>query len=191
MEFSHSPFWVQVHDMPLLCMNKAVGLRIGESMGEVEDVDVLGDGSGWGRCLRIRVRVNLQQPLERGWALQVAGKSNWVNFKYEKLPRMCFTYGRIMHGMRGCPVKGAQQRTADDSFKEWGVWLRANDPRKRAGREKGGGFTYTEGANGERSTFRVWDTNVNSYKSGTRRKENSGEDEVGSKWVESSHGGDA
>lgn len=25
--FSHSPFWVQVHEMPLLCMNKAVGLK--------------------------------------------------------------------------------------------------------------------------------------------------------------------
>jgi hypothetical protein len=36
-----------------------VGIKIGESMGEVEDVDVTGDGSGWSRCLRIRVKVNL------------------------------------------------------------------------------------------------------------------------------------
>ena len=59
MEFNHSPFWIQVHDMPLLYMNQAVGIKIGESMGEVEDVDVTGDGSGWGRCLRIRVKVNV------------------------------------------------------------------------------------------------------------------------------------
>jgi hypothetical protein len=190
MEFTHSPFWVQVHDMPLLCMNKAVGMRIGESMGEVEDVDVSGDGSGWGRCLRIRVRVNLLQPLERGRALQVGGKSNWVNFKYEKLPRLCFTCGRILHGLKGCPVKGVQRRSADDSLKEWGVWLRADDPRRRAGGEKGGGFTYTEGAHGGRSTFRGWDTSANSSKSGTRSRENSVAVEVGSKGVESSRGGD-
>jgi hypothetical protein len=40
IEFNHSLFWVQVHDMPLLCMNQAVGMKIGESMGEVEDVDI-------------------------------------------------------------------------------------------------------------------------------------------------------
>jgi hypothetical protein len=35
-----------VHDMSLFCMNQTVGIKIGESMGEVEDVDVTGDGSG-------------------------------------------------------------------------------------------------------------------------------------------------
>jgi hypothetical protein len=48
MKFTHSPFWIQVHDMPLLCMNKVVGTRIGESMGTVEDVDTAIDGAGWG-----------------------------------------------------------------------------------------------------------------------------------------------
>jgi hypothetical protein len=32
--------------MSLFCMNQTVGIKIGESMGEVEDVDVTGDGSG-------------------------------------------------------------------------------------------------------------------------------------------------
>jgi hypothetical protein len=45
--------------MPLLCMNKAVGTRIGESLGELIDVDVVGDGDGWGQCLRIRARIEL------------------------------------------------------------------------------------------------------------------------------------
>jgi hypothetical protein len=83
MDFSHSPCWIQVHDMPLLCMTKAVGTKIGESMGEVEDVDVGKDGVGWGRFLRIRVKIDLTQPLERGRALLMGGKSIWVNFKYE------------------------------------------------------------------------------------------------------------
>jgi hypothetical protein len=53
MNFKMSPIWVQVHDMPLLCMNRGVGMKIGASMGEVEDVDVAGDGAGWGRCSEI------------------------------------------------------------------------------------------------------------------------------------------
>ena len=30
MKFQYSPFWIQVHDMPLLCMTKRVGVMIGE-----------------------------------------------------------------------------------------------------------------------------------------------------------------
>ncbi|XP_059429272.1 uncharacterized protein LOC132163092 [Corylus avellana] len=45
MQFRHSPVWIQVHDMPLLCMNRGVGIKIGASLGEIEDVDVAGDGA--------------------------------------------------------------------------------------------------------------------------------------------------
>lgn len=34
MEFWQSPIWVQIHNMPLGCMNRAVGTQIGGSMGE-------------------------------------------------------------------------------------------------------------------------------------------------------------
>jgi hypothetical protein len=72
--------------MPLLCMTKGVGIRIGESLGEAEDVDIVGDGARWGLCLQIRVILNVMQPLERGRALEVEGKTSWVSFRYEKLP---------------------------------------------------------------------------------------------------------
>jgi hypothetical protein len=38
MDFLLSPIWVQIHDMPLGCMNRSVGTQIGSSMGKVEDV---------------------------------------------------------------------------------------------------------------------------------------------------------
>lgn len=74
MMFSHSPFWVQVHDMPLICMNKGVGTKIGNSLGELVAVDVAGDGGSWGRSLRLRIILDLSKPLERGHALHVGGK---------------------------------------------------------------------------------------------------------------------
>jgi hypothetical protein len=43
MDFTKALFWVQVHDMPLTYMNKGVGIRIGESLGKVEEVDVTSD----------------------------------------------------------------------------------------------------------------------------------------------------
>jgi hypothetical protein len=104
MTFMHSPVWTQIHDMPLLCMTKGIGSKIGASLGELEDVDVAEDGVGWGQCLRIRVSINLSKPLERGRALVFGGKSHWVAFKYEKMPLLCFLYGCIVHGQKGCPA---------------------------------------------------------------------------------------
>ena len=53
LEFNRFPFWIQVHDMPLICMNKSVGTKIGNSLGELVEVDVAGDGMGWGSDLRL------------------------------------------------------------------------------------------------------------------------------------------
>jgi hypothetical protein len=90
MIFTSTPIWVQVHDLPLLCMSKAVGTKIGESLGTLKDIDLAGDGAGWGRSLRLRVHIDLSKPLERGRALHLGGQSYWVMFKYEKLPMFCF-----------------------------------------------------------------------------------------------------
>jgi hypothetical protein len=51
--------------MPLICMTKAIGSKIGESLGILEEVDIEGEGVEWGNVLRIRVITNLQKPLER------------------------------------------------------------------------------------------------------------------------------
>lgn len=114
MQFTHSPFWIQVHDLPLVCMTKVVGNKIGESLGDLEDVDVAGDGTGWGRCLRIRVQIDLQRPLERGRAIHLNDKVYWVTFKYENLPLFCFNCGRILHGEKGCMEKRSSRQHSED-----------------------------------------------------------------------------
>jgi hypothetical protein len=42
MSFNSSVFWVQIHEMPLVCMTKNVGVKIGELIGELEEIDVEG-----------------------------------------------------------------------------------------------------------------------------------------------------
>jgi hypothetical protein len=53
MTLHHTPIWLQVHDMPLECMNRGVGMNIGESIGQVKEVVVADDDVGWGRYLSI------------------------------------------------------------------------------------------------------------------------------------------
>jgi len=97
MDFSISPFWIQIHDLPLGCMTREVGYKIGASIGRVEDVRVPGDGGVWSRGLRVRVQVDITKPLERGRMLKLNGRQAWVAFRYEKLPHFCFHCGRILH----------------------------------------------------------------------------------------------
>jgi hypothetical protein len=64
--------------MPLGFMNRGVGSKIGASLGKVVEVDVADDDVGWGRYLRLRVLIDLYNPLDRGRALILVGKSCWV-----------------------------------------------------------------------------------------------------------------
>jgi hypothetical protein len=131
--FSTSPFWIQIHDLPLICMTKAIGSKIGNSLGVLETVDIAGEGVEWGSVMRIRVVIDIQKPLERGRSLTIAGKAHWVRFQYENLPVFCFNCGRIAHEENGCPA-----RPRPDQRKEWGVWLRAEKFRKQ-GLSRGAG----------------------------------------------------
>lgn len=113
--------------MPLICMPKSVGSKIGESIGELEEVDVADGCAGWGRYLRIRVNIDLRKPLERDRTLHLGDKVTWVNFQYEKLPLFCFLCGCIFHGPRGCLAKRGGRVTPTEGEKQWGAWLRADE----------------------------------------------------------------
>jgi hypothetical protein len=70
-------------------MSREIGQKIGSTLGTMEEVDVT-----WGRCLRVRIHLDVTRPLERGRALVLSGKSIWVPFRYEKLPQFCHVCGR-------------------------------------------------------------------------------------------------
>jgi hypothetical protein len=134
MDFSKSPCWIQVRDIPLICMNKEVGNKIGETLGKVEEVDVSGEGPGRGSSLRIKILIDITKPLERGRALWLNGKMVWVNFRYEKLPHFCFNCGRIFHSMEQCSERKDSRQEGEEDPKRWGTWLRAEEVRSTQGR---------------------------------------------------------
>lgn len=136
-DFSLSPMWVQIHNMLIGCMNRAVGIQIGSLLGKVEDVAVAEDDVGWGHYLRVRVAINLFLPLERGRKLFIAGNSCWVSFKYEKLPVFCFKCGCIIHGPKGCCEINTRKLNHGENTEGWGSWLRADDLSKRTGMYEG------------------------------------------------------
>ena len=60
-----SPFWVQIFNLPLKSRTRETGWRIGCNLGEVMDVDVPENGVQWGRCLRVRIEINVTKKLVR------------------------------------------------------------------------------------------------------------------------------
>lgn len=102
MEFEKASFWVRMFHLPLACMCETIGVQIGSSMGQVEEVEMDEDGVGWGEYLRVRICLDLSKPLARGRVLKFNGESTWIAFQYERLPKFCFQCDIIRHGVAGC-----------------------------------------------------------------------------------------
>lgn len=61
MQFEQEEFWVQMHNLPLACMNKSIREQIGNTIGNVVEMDVNEDGLGWGSCLTERIECDLRK----------------------------------------------------------------------------------------------------------------------------------
>ena len=94
-------------------------------MGKVEKVDVGDNGVNLGCFLRIRVTLDISQPLIRGRMVRMGcSDSRWVEFKYERLPVFCYLCGRLDHDEKECIewIRRVVPLKAED--KQYGPWLR-------------------------------------------------------------------
>jgi hypothetical protein len=133
MEFGNAAFWVRMYRLPLACMGRDVGLQVGSTVGEVVDIDVLDDGVGWGEYLRVKIRIDLSKPLARGRIIKVQEKELWVAFQYEKIPRLCFNCGVVMHNKQSCGGLGGRKKQREAKTDDYRSWLRVASPRRSPG----------------------------------------------------------
>jgi hypothetical protein len=127
MVFDTMEIWIRVYDLPMDMMNRLYGKLIGNWVGKFISVEVDQDGIAWGKELRIRVEVRVDQPLPRGVSMKEKGddaEGTWFDLKYEKVPHFCFYCGCIMHPADGCTAERTE-------WKQWGEWLRASPRRNQ------------------------------------------------------------
>lgn len=108
MKFDQVAMWIQLHNLPLANMTRICGEKIGKSLGEVEEVDVdedIEEDIGWGRRLRVKVRLDLKKPIARGRSI-TKGTKYWIPVLYEKLSHVNFTCGCIIL-VSSCMEKGS------------------------------------------------------------------------------------
>lgn len=76
---------------------------IGESMGEVEDMDADEGTVAWGEYLRIKVKLDVSKPLMRAKKanLEKLG-THWVRFSYDRMLKFCYACGMLGYGHSEC-----------------------------------------------------------------------------------------
>ena len=120
--FTHTPFMVQVLGLPFEFMTEEVGKDIGGTTGNFLEVDRCSWQSDQAKFMHIRVDVQIDKPLCRGGYMSSpeSGK-HWVSFKYERLPTLCFSCGRIRHNIKHC----SKTTIGHEAEKQYGDWMRA------------------------------------------------------------------
>nr|POE84878.1 uncharacterized protein CFP56_61283 [Quercus suber] len=94
-----SSFWIQIYNLPLICMISGSGHKIRSTIWEVIEVDMLDKGVQWGMYLRVRVSIDTTKKLVRGKTISIeGGEGRWMFFKYEQLPNFCYKCGMLDHG---------------------------------------------------------------------------------------------
>uniref|UniRef100_A0A803QAN7 Reverse transcriptase domain-containing protein n=1 Tax=Cannabis sativa TaxID=3483 RepID=A0A803QAN7_CANSA len=103
-EFEVAAFWVQFHGLPtrflanenIPILAKKVGHLVRKEEKKKEELVRRG-------YLRSKIELWLSHPFPSGFFLKADGKpDSWVQFKYEKLPHLCFSCGRLAHWDKVC-----------------------------------------------------------------------------------------
>ena len=153
--FDKADFWVRVYGLPLKMLNQEMADRIGRKIGSLIETD---HKSRWGKCLRIRVNMDVTKPLRRFVMLTgTEGRKDWWGrLAYERLPMFCYECGIIGHADVECSMQD-QSAVGSEKVMQYGDWLRASPVGKS--------FNRTYGENHSRSNrFPGFESNVTSKK---------------------------
>lgn len=107
-------------------MNRANAEIIGSSLGTVEQVDASPTGECRGRYVRVRVALNIEQPLCRGRFVDMGATGPlWISFQYERMPVFCYWCGLMNHDEKDCRLWTDSGETLTKESQQYGPWLRA------------------------------------------------------------------
>src|SRR4051812_48911495 len=107
-EFRWVPVWVRVFNLPLGMMCREAGEAIRGFLRETLEVDIGPDGMDVGSFLRIKVKIDIREPMMRGFTREeeheekrrrlkekdmATKKDLWCRFEYEFLLDFCYICG--------------------------------------------------------------------------------------------------
>ncbi|KAL5834742.1 hypothetical protein ACOSQ3_014337 [Xanthoceras sorbifolium] len=136
MKFNKVDFWIQLHNIPLVCMNKRVAKLLAETLGVVVEIPI-DTRECWGKFMRVKVGIDITKPLKKGLRVWLSEFNMMVIvlLRYERLPDFCYACGMIGHTILECMDKNAKLAAMESSSLKFGIWLRATPVGKNNARE--------------------------------------------------------
>ncbi|XP_035551044.1 uncharacterized protein LOC118349646 [Juglans regia] len=116
-------------------------------------VEADSDGMAWGKCMRVRVAVDLYKPLLRGKWVHLEDQKYWISLKYERLQHFCFHCGILSHKLKGCQGQRSVPLGGHSKPAQFGPWLKADIPLSDFKGQGGEGFTFLLGTEPLNSGF--------------------------------------
>ncbi|XP_062094341.1 uncharacterized protein LOC133800401 [Humulus lupulus] len=121
--------WVQVYNLKVGFMSDRVLKACGDFIGMFILSCPKNYTGIWREFLRVRVRINIDQPLKRRMKIQYSkGDFFWAEFKYERLPTFCFICGVLGHSEKFCIKLFAEE--PENIVRPYGLFMHAPDRRQ-------------------------------------------------------------
>lgn len=125
---------VCLHHIPSHLWSGKVVELIGASMGIFVE-RVSGARDGMVDFVRIRVQLDVTQPLKRGTFIRLKdGAKKWISFTYEHMPMYCYLCGVVGHMEKRFPSRYADDFMDSSPYFLYGVWLKAMTMGESGGR---------------------------------------------------------
>ncbi|TXG59653.1 hypothetical protein EZV62_014226 [Acer yangbiense] len=130
LKFNLAEFWIQIHQIPIICMSRKIGWFLGGLIGEVLEVDGGNTGEARGKFMRVRVRLEINKPLKRCLRVDIMGDGakSLMILRYERLRSHCLKCGMVDHRMAECLVDEPIPVINGVAQPNFGIWMRASPP---------------------------------------------------------------
>ena len=116
-----SPFWIQIHGLPLVNMTIKNVVTIGKGLGSLFKVDdIVWENKTFRSYLRVLVEIKVFDPLKLGfYLLRDKEEPLWISFRYDRLDFYCTICGKIGHKQSTCraPLEECHPETYTISLK--------------------------------------------------------------------------
>jgi hypothetical protein len=147
--FDRLAIWARIHKLPTRLMRADRGLEIAKPLGVVKKVEADDMGRCWGSYMRVRLEVNVNEPLLR-WVTVSSSRlqtSSRYEVQYERLPLYCFSCGLLGHSTLVCATPAERDENGELPYTS--KRLSADDGVKHAG----GSSSSTKAGSGGSNSF--------------------------------------
>lgn len=107
-------------------MNRANVKAIRQTLGKVEQVDASPNGECCGHCIKVRVNIDIGQPLCQGRFVDMGDVEQLrISLQYERMPIFCYWCGLMNHDEKDCKLWTNSKGTLNREEQQYGPWLQA------------------------------------------------------------------